>query len=42
VTGLQPTNRMQVTLPNGTSCTVQFDYQPAQGDIPFIGPLRCQ
>lgn len=42
VTGLQPTNRVQVALPNGTSCSVQFDYQPVTGDIPSIGPLRCQ
>jgi outer membrane usher protein len=42
VTGLQPTNRVLVTLPNGTSCTVQFDYKPVKGDIPLIGPLRCK
>ena len=39
VTGLQPTNRMQVVLPNGTSCSVQFDYKPVTRDIPLIGPL---
>ncbi len=42
VRGLQPTNRMEVTLPNGTSCSVQFDYAPVKDDIPLIGPLRCQ
>ncbi len=42
VTGLKPTNRMEVVLPNGTSCSVQFDYRPVKGDIPVIGPLRCQ
>jgi outer membrane usher protein len=42
VTGLKPTNRMQVVLPDGASCTVQFDYKPVKGDIPLIGPLRCQ
>jgi len=42
VTGLQPTNRVQVALPNGASCSVQFDYKPANDDIPLIGPLRCQ
>lgn len=42
VTGLQPTNRMEVDLPNGTKCVVQFDYRPVKGDIPVIGPLRCQ
>jgi outer membrane usher protein len=42
VTGLKPTNRLEVVLPNGTSCAVQFDYKPVKGDIPLIGPLRCQ
>ena len=42
VTGLKPTNRMEVVLPNGTKCAVQFDYVPVEGDIPVIGPLRCQ
>jgi len=42
VTGLRPTNRMQVLLPNGTTCSVEFDYKPKKGDIPLIGPLRCQ
>ena len=42
VTGLKPTNRMEVILPKGTTCAVQFDYRPVKGDIPVIGPLRCQ
>jgi outer membrane usher protein len=42
VTGLQPNNRMQVGLPNGAGCIVQFAYTPAKGDIPVIGPLVCQ
>jgi outer membrane usher protein len=42
VTGLQPTNHMQVVLPDGGSCSVQFDYQPVAGDIPLVGPLVCQ
>jgi outer membrane usher protein len=41
LTGLQPTNHVQVALPNGASCSVQFDYTPAKDDIPLIGPLRC-
>jgi len=41
VTGLKPKNRLEVALPDGTSCAVQFDYQPVTGDIPLIGPLRC-
>jgi outer membrane usher protein len=42
VTGLKPTNRIEVDLANGTRCAVQFDYHPVKGDIPVIGPLRCQ
>jgi outer membrane usher protein len=42
VTGLKPTNRVVVVLPNGTECIVQFDYKPIKGDIPVIGPARCQ
>jgi outer membrane usher protein len=42
VIGLQPSNHVQVVLPDGTSCSVQFDYAPVTGDIPLIGPLRCQ
>jgi outer membrane usher protein len=42
VTGLQPTNRMEVVLPDGTKCVVQFDYKPVTGDIPVIGPLVCK
>ncbi len=42
VTGLQPSNRLQVVLPSGASCTAQFAYTPVAGDIPVIGPLRCQ
>ncbi|WP_346387897.1 fimbria/pilus outer membrane usher protein [Nocardioides sp.] len=42
VTGLKRTNRMEVALPDGTTCVVQFDYTLAKGDIPRIGPLRCQ
>lgn len=42
VTGLQPANHVQVALPNGTTCSVQFDYKPIPNDIPSIGPLQCQ
>jgi outer membrane usher protein len=42
VTGLKPTNRVMVVLPDGKSCFVQFAYQPVKGDIPVIGPLTCQ
>jgi outer membrane usher protein len=42
VTGLLPNNHLVVRLPDGTSCHVHFDYKPVPGDIPAIGPLRCQ
>jgi outer membrane usher protein len=41
VTGLKAKNRLEVALPDGTRCAVQFDYRAVSGDIPLIGPLRC-
>jgi outer membrane usher protein len=35
-------NELSVELPNGRRCSVVFDYKPVPGDIPSIGPLRCQ
>jgi outer membrane usher protein len=40
--GLSTHNRITVALANGTRCTAAFDYKPVPGDIPTIGPLRCQ
>jgi len=34
-------NRLSVALPNGKRCTAAFDYKAVSGDIPTIGPLRC-
>ena len=42
VTGLKPANRITVLLPNGSRCSVIFDYKPVKGEIPLIGPLVCQ
>lgn len=42
VTGLKAANRMTVVLPDGAECSVQFAYKPLKGDVPVIGPLRCQ
>jgi len=42
VTGLKPKNRVNVVLPDGTTCGVVFDYKAVKGDIPLIGPLVCQ
>ncbi len=39
---LSPHNRLSVELANGKHCTAAFDYKPMPGDIPTIGPLRCQ
>jgi outer membrane usher protein len=39
--GLAPHNKLTVTLPDGRTCTVAFDYKPVHGEIPTIGPLRC-
>lgn len=41
VEDLSSYNELTVELPNGRHCTVVFDYRPAPGDIPTIGPLRC-
>ncbi|MFZ1086633.1 MAG: fimbria/pilus outer membrane usher protein [Terracidiphilus sp.] len=39
---LKTHNELVVVRPDGNSCTVAFDYKPLPGDIPSIGPLRCQ
>jgi len=39
---LSARNRIAVELPSGKHCTAMFDYKPSPGDIPTIGPLRCQ
>jgi len=42
LTGLKASNHVEVALPSGGSCSVQFDYRAVPGDIPAIGPVRCQ
>jgi outer membrane usher protein len=39
---LSPHNRVSIELASGKHCTAVFDYKPLPGDIPTIGPLRCQ
>jgi len=39
---LELKNVVDVDLPDGKHCSVTFGYTPAPGDIPKIGPLRCQ
>lgn len=41
VEDLSPRNELAVELADGRHCTVTFDYKPAAGEIPLIGPLRC-
>ena len=41
IESLTPHNKLTVTLPDGRTCTVAFDYKPVAGEIPTIGPLRC-
>jgi outer membrane usher protein len=42
IEGLSAHNRIAVQLANGKHCAAAFDYKPVPGDIPTIGPLRCQ
>jgi outer membrane usher protein len=42
VLDLDPHNAVEVELPDGRRCSVTFDYQSVPGEIPTIGPLRCQ
>jgi len=42
VDDLSPNNDLIVEYPDGKRCTASFDYHPIPGDIPSIGPLRCQ
>jgi outer membrane usher protein len=42
VQDLEPQNVVEVELPDGRHCNAAFNYKPVPGDIPTIGPLRCQ
>jgi outer membrane usher protein len=42
VEDLNPHNEVDVERPDGRRCSVTFDYHPVPGEIPTIGPLRCQ
>lgn len=35
-------NELSVELPDGRRCAVRFEYRPAPGEIPVIGPLPCR
>lgn len=42
IENLAPHNGLTVQQPNGQRCSVGFDDHAVKGDIPVIGPLRCQ
>jgi outer membrane usher protein len=42
VLDLDPHNEVEVEQPDGRRCSVTFYYRPMSGEIPTIGPLRCQ
>ncbi|GAB7524448.1 fimbria/pilus outer membrane usher protein [Paraburkholderia sp. 2C] len=41
IEGLDAHNEVSVEQPDGQRCTAGFDYRPAPGDIPMIGPVVC-
>jgi outer membrane usher protein len=41
IEGLDAHNEVSVEQPDGQRCTARFDYRPAPGDIPTIGPVVC-
>jgi outer membrane usher protein len=42
VEDLSPHNELTIERPDGRRCSVAFNYKSVVGDIPSIGPLRCQ
>jgi len=42
VEGLGSHNELIVDRPDGRVCFAAFNYKPIPGDIPSIGPLRCE
>jgi outer membrane usher protein len=42
VVGLSLHNQLSIEGPNGRRCKAGFDYHAVPGDIPTIGPVRCQ
>ena len=39
---LNPHNNLTIELKDGQHCTASFDYKAVPGDLPTIGPIRCQ
>ncbi|HEX4737448.1 MAG TPA: fimbria/pilus outer membrane usher protein [Allosphingosinicella sp.] len=42
VVGLQDRNTLEVELPDGGRCTIAFDYQAGDREIPRLGPFTCR
>jgi outer membrane usher protein len=42
VTGLQARNTLNLVLPDGERCRVEFEFSPTPGELPLIGPLPCR
>jgi len=42
IENLSAHNELTVQGVDGHQCTVSFDYRPVAGEVPTIGPLRCQ
>ncbi|MFC3125041.1 fimbria/pilus outer membrane usher protein [Pseudoroseomonas globiformis] len=41
-TGLTPRNRLDLRLPGGGICAAEFEFTPAQNDLPLLGPVPCR
>lgn len=39
---LNPHNKLTIELNDGKHCAASFDYKAVPGDLPTIGPIRCQ
>lgn len=39
---LSPHNVVNITRPDGSTCQASFNYHPARGAIPRIGPITCR
>lgn len=42
LTELEARNSFQIQMPDGSKCNVSVPYHHVRGDLPVIGPLRCQ
>jgi len=42
VMDLEPSNTLDLELPDARRCSVTFNYKPEAGEIPLIGPLTCR